>query len=146
MQRSAHCPSAAAAGEGRAEQDPEALHQGGAVPEPAHLVRRPAPATAAPPPARASWLWACPTQCATQCPPTCSVRLWTTDGFRLYDPHDIWPLVDQDTCIVASDKNSFPGDITQLKRAMDGGAASDGGGAEPRKKVKREPTDYHRCE
>ena len=73
-------------------------------------------------------------------------RLWTTDGFRLYDPHDIWPLVDQDTCIVACDKNSFPGDITKLKRAMDGGAASDGGGAEPRKKVKREPTDYHRCE
>ena len=54
--------------------------------------------------------------------------------------------MDQDTCIVASDKNSFPGDITKLKRAMDGGAASDGGGAEPRKKVKREPTDYHRCE
>ena len=53
--------------------------------------------------------------------------------------------MDQDTCIVASDKNSFPGDITKLKRAMDGGA-SDGGGAEPRKKVKREPTDYHRCE
>ena len=74
-------------------------------------------------------------------------RLWTTDGFRLYDPHDIWPLVDQDTCIVACDKNSFPGDITKLKRAMDGGgAAADGGGAEPRKKVKREPTDYHRCE
>ena len=48
-------------------------------------------------------------------------RLWTTDGFRLYDPHDIWPLVDQDTCIVASDKRRFPGDIALLKRAMDGG-------------------------
>ena len=48
-------------------------------------------------------------------------RLWTTDGCRLYDPHDIWPLVDQDTCIIASDKRRFPGDITKLKRAMAGG-------------------------
>ena len=47
--------------------------------------------------------------------------LWTRDGYRLWDHSEIWPLVDNDSVLVACDRSAFPS----------GAAATDEEHAEP---------------
>ena len=44
-------------------------------------------------------------------------RLWSHDGYHLYDKADILPLVDQDSHVIACDKAAFPADAISRKRS-----------------------------
>lgn len=43
--------------------------------------------------------------------------LWSHDGYRLFDKADILPLVDQDSHVIACDKETFPSDAVSRKRS-----------------------------
>ena len=45
------------------------------------------------------------------------LSLWSHDGYRLFDKADILPLVDQDSHIIACDKETFPSDAMSRKRS-----------------------------
>ena len=50
--------------------------------------------------------------------PTRAYSARAVDGFVLgEDHHEIWPLIDHDTCLVAHDKPSRPDDIAWLRRS-----------------------------
>eukprot|EP01043_Picozoa_sp_COSAG02_P012318 COSAG02_NODE_474_length_21578_cov_225.787746_6_plen_291_part_00 len=104
-------PRCVRVGEAGPRRDPEDLREGAEQPSHADLVRSPC---ARPGSLHGCIYRACVTYLSLRDP---CLSLWSHDGYRLFDKADILPLVDQDSHIIACDKETFPSDAMSRKRS-----------------------------